>query len=131
MRPRPENPLIVAIDVSEMAPAVALAEALAPHAAMLKVGLELFWARGPEAVRAIGRAGAGLRRLQAARHPDHGRACEREHREARGADVQRACARRRGDDAGSAARVRGGAADAAGYPVPLVLGGNRPVVTRR
>ena len=50
MRPRPENPLIVAIDVSELAPAVALAEALAPYAAMLKVGLELFWARGPEAV---------------------------------------------------------------------------------
>ena len=57
MRPRPENPLIVAIDVSEMAPAVALAEALAPHAAMLKVGLELFWARGPEAVRAMAERG--------------------------------------------------------------------------
>jgi len=53
MRPRPENPLIVAIDVSEMAPAVALADALAPHAAMLKVGLELFSASGPDAVVAL------------------------------------------------------------------------------
>ena len=53
MRPRPENPLIVAIDVSDLGQAVVLAEALAPHVGMLKVGLELFWAHGPEAVRAI------------------------------------------------------------------------------
>ena len=51
MRPRPENPLIVAIDVSDLGEAAALADSLAPHTAMLKVGLELFWAHGPEAVR--------------------------------------------------------------------------------
>jgi len=49
--PRPENPLIVALDVSDLADAERLAATLAPHAGMLKVGLELFWAHGPEAVR--------------------------------------------------------------------------------
>jgi len=53
MRPRPENPLIVAIDVSDLGEAAALADSLAPHTAMLKVGLELFWAHGPEAVRLV------------------------------------------------------------------------------
>jgi orotidine-5'-phosphate decarboxylase len=53
MIPRPANPLIVALDVSDLDAAVALAERLAPEAGMLKVGLELFSAIGPEAVRAI------------------------------------------------------------------------------
>jgi orotidine-5'-phosphate decarboxylase len=51
--PRPPNPLIVALDVSDLMVAERLAEDLAPHCAMLKVGLELAWARGPEAVRAV------------------------------------------------------------------------------
>jgi orotidine-5'-phosphate decarboxylase len=51
MIPRPENPLVVALDVSDLVRAEALAEALSPHVGMLKVGLELFWAAGPEAVR--------------------------------------------------------------------------------
>jgi len=55
--PRPENPLIVALDVSDLDEAERLAEALAPHAGMLKVGLELFWAHGPEAVRRIASRG--------------------------------------------------------------------------
>jgi orotidine-5'-phosphate decarboxylase len=48
--PRPENPLIVALDVSDLGRARELAEALAPHSGMLKVGLELFWAVGPQSV---------------------------------------------------------------------------------
>jgi orotidine-5'-phosphate decarboxylase len=51
MIPRPENPLVVALDVSDLELAEALAAALSPHVGMLKVGLELFWAAGPEAVR--------------------------------------------------------------------------------
>jgi orotidine-5'-phosphate decarboxylase len=48
--PRPDNPLIVALDVSDLDAAGALAERLRGEAGVLKVGLELFAARGPEAV---------------------------------------------------------------------------------
>jgi orotidine-5'-phosphate decarboxylase len=53
MKPRPENPLILALDVSELQEAEKLAERLAPHVGLLKVGLELFSAIGPDAVRAV------------------------------------------------------------------------------
>jgi orotidine-5'-phosphate decarboxylase len=54
MIPRPENPLVVALDVSDLERAEALGAVLAPHVGMLKVGLELAWAVGPEAVRRVG-----------------------------------------------------------------------------
>ena len=54
MIPRPERPLVVALDVSDIARAEHLARDLAPHAGMLKVGLELAWAVGPDAVRRVG-----------------------------------------------------------------------------
>lgn len=57
MIPRPENPLVVALDVSDLEQAETLASALAPHVGMLKVGLELFWAIGPEVVQRIGSHG--------------------------------------------------------------------------
>lgn len=53
MIPRPVNPLIVALDVSDLDEAERLASTLAPHVAMLKVGLELFWSCGSAAVTAI------------------------------------------------------------------------------
>jgi orotidine-5'-phosphate decarboxylase len=52
--PRPDNPLIVALDVSEAAEAEALARRLEGTAGLLKVGLELFTAAGPEVVPSIG-----------------------------------------------------------------------------
>ncbi len=55
MIPRPERPLVVALDLSDLDRAETLARALAPHVGMLKVGLELCWAEGPEAVRRISR----------------------------------------------------------------------------
>lgn len=55
MIPRPANPLIVALDVSELGRAEELADALAPHVGLLKVGLELFWAVGPQAVSTMAR----------------------------------------------------------------------------
>lgn len=55
MIPRPDNPLIVALDVSSIEEAERLADQLAPHVGMLKVGLELSWACGPDAVRRIAR----------------------------------------------------------------------------
>ncbi|HEY7399817.1 MAG TPA: orotidine-5'-phosphate decarboxylase [Actinomycetota bacterium] len=51
--PRPANPLIVAVDVSRLDRAEELAATLAPHVGLLKVGLELFWACGPDGVRAV------------------------------------------------------------------------------
>jgi orotidine-5'-phosphate decarboxylase len=56
MIPPPENPLIVALDVSDLDAAEDLASTLAPEVAMVKVGFELFWAHGPEAVRRVARA---------------------------------------------------------------------------
>jgi orotidine-5'-phosphate decarboxylase len=51
MIPRPENPIVAALDVSDASEAERLAGLLAPHVGMLKVGFELFWAHGPAAVR--------------------------------------------------------------------------------
>ena len=53
MIPRPSNPLIVALDVSSIEDAERLAGQLTPHVGMLKVGLELGWASGPDAVRRV------------------------------------------------------------------------------
>ena len=53
MNPRPANPLIVALDVPTLDRAEELATVLAPEVGVLKVGLELFCAAGPEAVRRI------------------------------------------------------------------------------
>ena len=53
MIPRPDLPLIVALDVSDVEVADELAKRLALEVGMLKVGLELFWAGGPEAVQRI------------------------------------------------------------------------------
>ena len=58
MIPRPSNPLVVALDVSDLGTAERLAADLAPHASMLKVGLELGWAHGPDAVRRVAAHGA-------------------------------------------------------------------------
>jgi orotidine-5'-phosphate decarboxylase len=43
----------VALDLSDLDRAAALAKQLGPHVGLLKVGLELSWAHGPEAVRRI------------------------------------------------------------------------------
>ena len=51
------NPLVVALDRSDLEEALELARQVAPEVGMLKVGLELFWANGPEAVRRIAEAG--------------------------------------------------------------------------
>lgn len=57
MIPRPDARLIVALDMSDLEVAERLAKELAPEVGMLKVGLELFWARGPDAVQRIGSHG--------------------------------------------------------------------------
>ena len=53
MIPRPENPLVVALDVSDLDAAEGLARTLGGAAGMFKVGLELFAAHGPAAVERV------------------------------------------------------------------------------
>jgi orotidine-5'-phosphate decarboxylase len=53
MIPRPENPLVVALDVSEPAAAEDLAVRLRDRVAALKVGLELFTVSGPATIRRL------------------------------------------------------------------------------
>jgi orotidine-5'-phosphate decarboxylase len=51
--PRPANPLVVALDTSDVATAEALARRLGSEVALLKVGLELFTSGGAGAVAAV------------------------------------------------------------------------------
>jgi orotidine-5'-phosphate decarboxylase len=51
--PRPDNPLVVALDVSDVDAAESLAVRLGEHVGLLKVGLELFAAAGPAAVTRV------------------------------------------------------------------------------
>lgn len=53
MIPRPERPIALALDVSDLEAAERLAKVMAPVVGLLKIGFELFWAHGPEAVRRI------------------------------------------------------------------------------
>jgi orotidine-5'-phosphate decarboxylase len=53
----PENPLVVALDVSDLGAAEALAASLQGQVGLFKVGLELFTAHGPSAVTRIRRHG--------------------------------------------------------------------------
>lgn len=55
MIPRPDNPLVVALDVSDIDAAERLARGLEGHVGLCKVGLELFAAHGPAAVPRIRR----------------------------------------------------------------------------
>ena len=53
MIPRPANPLIVALDVSDLATAERLARSLDGVVGLVKAGLELFTAEGPHAVERL------------------------------------------------------------------------------
>jgi orotidine-5'-phosphate decarboxylase len=52
--PRPENPLVVALDLSDLGAAEELAKRLEDQVGMLKVGLQLFTAHGPAAALRLG-----------------------------------------------------------------------------
>lgn len=56
MLPRPGNPIIAALDTSDLAVARSWARVLTPHVGLLKLGLAFFTAHGPEGVRAVTRA---------------------------------------------------------------------------
>lgn len=54
---RPENPIIVALDLPEARPAIELARKLVPHVGAFKVGLELLMGPGPAVVAAVAALG--------------------------------------------------------------------------
>jgi orotidine-5'-phosphate decarboxylase len=55
-----KDKLIVALDVETRAEAISLALDLAPFAQWMKIGLQLFTAEGPDAVRAVRETGANI-----------------------------------------------------------------------
>jgi orotidine-5'-phosphate decarboxylase len=120
MIPPPDNPLIVALDVSDLDRAETLAAELAGRAGMLKVGLELFWAHGPDAVRRIARHAPVF--VDAKLH-DIPTTVERAAANIARLGVAMMNVHSLGGEAMMRAAVDGAArgAEEAGHPVPLVL----------
>jgi orotidine-5'-phosphate decarboxylase len=118
--PRPDNPLIVALDISDLDSAEAMAERLHGEAGVLKIGLELFAARGPEAVtrlRAFGRVF-----LDVKLH-DIPNTVEAAARNCARLGIAMMTVHALGGEAMVRAAVRGAirGADEAGHPIPMVL----------
>jgi orotidine-5'-phosphate decarboxylase len=118
--PRPDNPLIVALDVSEPRDAEALARRLQGAAGLLKVGLELFTAAGPEVVPRIGAMAPVFLDLKLHDIPN---TVEGAARNASRLGVAMLTVHALGGEAMVAAAVRGSAegAGAAGHARPMVL----------
>jgi orotidine-5'-phosphate decarboxylase len=118
--PRPDNPLIVALDVSDLDAAGALAERLRGEAGVLKVGLELFAARGPEAVTRLRVFGPVF--LDVKLH-DIPNTVEGAARNCARLGIAMMTVHALGGEAMVRAAVRGAirGADEAGHPIPMVL----------
>jgi orotidine-5'-phosphate decarboxylase len=118
--PRPDNPLIVALDVSDLDAAEAMAERLHGEAGVLKIGLELFAARGPEAVTQL-RAFAPVF-LDVKLH-DIPNTVEGAARNCARLGIEMLTVHALGGEAMVRAAVRGATsgADDAGHPIPMVL----------
>jgi len=118
--PRPDNPVIVAIDLSDMHEAERLAASLADTAGALKVGLELFTAAGPPAVVAVGRHAPVFLDLKLHDIPT---TVERASRNCARLGVAMFNVHALGGEAMVAAAVRGArqGSEDAGVPTPMVL----------
>jgi orotidine-5'-phosphate decarboxylase len=118
--PRPENPLVVALDVSDLDAAEALARSLEGRVGLFKVGLELFSAHGPAAVLRL-RAYAPVF-LDVKLH-DIPNTVEGAARNCARMGVEMLTVHALGGEAMVAAAVRGAAegAERSGHPVPKVL----------
>jgi len=118
--PRPDNPLIVALDISDLDSAEAMAERLHGEAGVLKVGLELFAARGPEAVTRLRAFGPVF--LDVKLH-DIPNTVERAARNCARLGIAMMTVHALGGEAMVRAAVRGAirGADEAGHPIPMVL----------
>ena len=120
MIPRPDNPLIVALDISDLDSAEAMAERLHGEAGVLKVGLELFAARGPEAVTRLRAFGPVF--LDVKLH-DIPNTVEGATRNCARLGIAMMTVHALGGEAMVRAAVRGAirGADEAGHPIPMVL----------
>ena len=120
MIPRPDNPLIVALDLSDLDAAESMARTLEGEAGVLKVGLELFAAVGPEAVTRL-RAFAPIF-LDVKLH-DIPTTVEGAARNGARLGVSMITVHALGGEAMVAAAVRGAArgAEEAGHPTPSIL----------
>lgn len=120
MIPRPGNPLAVALDLSDLDAAEALARRLEGRVGLFKVGLELFSAHGPQAVRRIRASGEVFLDLKLHDIPNtvEGAAVN-----AGRLGVRLLTVHALGGEAMVAAAVRGSArgADEAGHPPPQVV----------
>ena len=120
MIPRPDNPLIVALDTSDLDSAEAMAERLHGEAGVLKLGLELFAARGPEAVTRLRAFGPVF--LDVKLH-DIPNTVEGAARNCARLGIAMMTVHALGGEAMVRAAVRGAirGADEAGHPIPMVL----------
>jgi len=118
--PRPDNPLIVALDISDLDSAEAMAERLHGEAGVLKVGLELFAAGGPEAVTRLRAFGPVF--LDVKLH-DIPNTVEGAARNCARLGIAMMTVHALGGEAMVRAAVRGAirGADEAGHPIPMVL----------
>ena len=118
--PRPANPLVVALDTSDVATAEALARRLGSEVALLKVGLELFTSGGAGAVAAVREIGPVLLDLKLHDIPN---TVERAAFNAARLGVAMLTVHALGGEAMVAAAVRGSADGArdAGFERPLVV----------
>jgi len=118
--PRPDNPLIVALDISDLDSAEAMAERLHGEAGVLKVGLELFAAGGPEAVTRLRAFGPVF--LDVKLH-DIPNTVEGAARNCARLGIAMMTVHALGGEAMVRAAVRGAirGADEAGHPIPTVL----------
>jgi orotidine-5'-phosphate decarboxylase len=117
--PRPPNPLVVAIDVSDVDGAESLARSLEGCVAMYKVGLELFTAHGPASVLRLRHYGPVFLDLKLHDIPN---TVERAARNCARMGVAMVSVHALGGEAMVAAAVRGAArgADESGHAMPSI-----------
>jgi orotidine-5'-phosphate decarboxylase len=120
MIPRPDNPVIVAIDTSDLEAAEQLAASLADTAGLLKVGLELFTSHGPAGVAAVARHAGVFLDLKLHDIPT---TVERASRNCARLGAAMLNVHALGGEAMVAAAVRGArqGAEESGNPMPMVL----------
>jgi orotidine-5'-phosphate decarboxylase len=117
--PRPENPLVAALDVSDVDRAEALAADLEGRVGLFKVGLELFSAHGPASVLRLRQYGPVFLDLKLHDIPN---TVERAARNCARMGVAMFTVHALGGEAMVAAAARGAArgAEESGHPMPLV-----------
>jgi orotidine-5'-phosphate decarboxylase len=121
MIPRPENPIVVALDVSDIDRAETLARSLEGRVGMFKIGLELFAAHGPAAVLRLRNYGPIFLDLKLHDIPN---TVERAARNCARIGVAMVTVHALGGEAMVRAAVRGAAQGSAGsdFPAPIVAG---------